>query len=230
MSLKKKSSPPTSTKRSAQLAEVAFQRLQRAILSQELKQGETVREQKLAREWQMGRTPMREAFRRAAESGFLILRPNKAPTVRLLSPDDIRKIYAIRELLECQALREAEKNIKPEDVQSLRDMATKADKAVRGRLAAQLAFDVSLHDLWFVNCENHWLTQTIERLLIYRPQLSNLLVKRRALADAGFEEHKAILAAIETGDYRKASRLLGLHIRGRGATVAEIMRSSQPVV
>jgi len=212
--------PPT--KRTAHLAESAFQRLQHAILTRELKQGDTVREQRLAREWNIGRTPMREAFRRAAEFGYLILRPNQAPTVRQLSPDDILKIYSIRELLECQALREAAKNIRPEDIKKVRTLANKAEAAVKGRLAAQLTFDASLHDLWFVNCDNVWLAQAIERLLIYRPNLSNLLVNRRVLAEEAFAEHIAILEAIEAGDFRKAARLLGQHIRGSAIIIARL--------
>lgn len=224
MPRKKDAQPPTPPplKRTAQLAEAAFKRLQQAILSRELNQGDTVREQRLAREWNIGRTPMREAVRRAAEFGYLVLRPNQAPTVRQLSPDDIRQIYAIREMLECYALKEAKKHITDEDILKLRELADEAETATKGRLAAQLIFDATLHETWTSRCGNNWLVEAIDRLLIYRPNLANLLATRSALAEQAFEEHKAILIALEARNFTKAIRMLGVHIKNSGIVLAHI--------
>jgi DNA-binding GntR family transcriptional regulator len=218
---------PAPKKRTARLAEAAFQRLQQAIISRELKQGDTVREQRLAREWNIGRTPMREAVRRAAEFGYLILRPNQAPTVRQLSADDIRQIYSIRELLECHALKEAEPHITDLELKKLRTISDKVDNTTKGRLAAQLSFDMAFHSLWISKSENPWLTQAIDRLVIYRPNLANLLANRRELAERGFDEHKGILEALEARDVRKAVRLLGQHIKNSGNTLAQLTQDPE---
>ena len=47
---------------------------------------------------------MREAVRRAAEGGLLVLRPNQAPVVRPLNIEDVWALYDLREVLEVHAL------------------------------------------------------------------------------------------------------------------------------
>ncbi len=94
------SSPLRKLRRSGQTADQIFRRLIEAILSGEFPNGSVIREARLARDWKTGRTPLREAMRRAAESGFIVLRPNQAPIVRPLTADDIRDLYELREVLE----------------------------------------------------------------------------------------------------------------------------------
>ena len=72
--------PQRRTKRTADTAEQVFQRLVEAILTGELEGGAVVPEAKLARQWHVSRTPLREAVRRVAEAGLLILRPTKPPS------------------------------------------------------------------------------------------------------------------------------------------------------
>ena len=75
---------PRRNKRKADTAKQVFQRLVEAILTGELESGIALREASLAREWNVSRTPLREAVRRAAEGGLLVLRPNQPPLIRSL--------------------------------------------------------------------------------------------------------------------------------------------------
>ncbi len=217
-----------SQKRLAHLPEMAFQRLRQAILTAELKEGERVRETKLAREWNMGITPMREAVRRMAELGYLVLRPNHAPIVRKLSAEDIRQIYVLRELLECHALKSAWKTIKKQDFRPFEEMVklieTTTDPKVK--LQAQFDLDTALHQLWISQCDNVWLSSTLERLLIYRPNIMNLVSSSREFVAQAYAEHKGILKALQEGRYAQARNLLGQHIRKSGAALVALTESS----
>jgi len=213
-------------KRTACLAQIAFERLRRAILTGELKEGERVRESRLAADWNMGLTPLREAVRRMAAIGYLVLQPNRAPVVRKLSGDDIRQVYELRKLLEGFALRSNCKAIGRDDLMALRKLAAKADAATttKGRLQIQFALDTKLHQLWTFRCGNPWLTDSLERLLIYRPNLMNLLVDHRDLVERAFEEHKQILAALEKQNIEKAVQLLGAHIQKSGTALSALSK------
>lgn len=79
-------------KRTAHQEEDAFLRLRNAVLTGAFSEGAPLMEARLAREWGIGRTPFRQAVRRAAEFGYLTLRPNKPPIIRRLSADDIKNI------------------------------------------------------------------------------------------------------------------------------------------
>jgi DNA-binding GntR family transcriptional regulator len=224
---KKKSVKTKSGKRSAQLAETTFKQLQQAILSGELKPGERVREQRLAREWGIGRTPLREAVRRAAELGYLILRPNEAPRVRKLSAQDILQIYSLREVLECFALRAAWPKLNGANLQRLRELAKRAESATNAKqkIELQLAFDAALHQLWIKGDGNPWLACSLDRLLIYRPNLVEILMSHRALAERAFEEHCALLAAIEGKNLKSAVWLLTNHIRKSAKVLSALLDS-----
>ena len=60
-------------RRTGTTARRLFERLTRNILRGELVGGQPLREARLAREWDVSRTPLREALRRAAEAGFVVL-------------------------------------------------------------------------------------------------------------------------------------------------------------
>jgi DNA-binding GntR family transcriptional regulator len=211
--------------RTARVAETAFRKLREAILSGNLGEGEVVRESRLARRWGIGRTPMREAVRRAAECGYFVLRPNCAPIVRKLNAEDIRHIYSLRELLECLALKGAWGNITRTALKRLEKMVAQAELASDSirRLQIQLNLDREMHQLWIDNCGNPWLVSILERLLIYRPNLVRFFVHRSSFTEEAFSEHKALIEAMKTGTLQRATGLLARHIRRSGLVLVVLM-------
>jgi len=211
-------------KRAADLSEIAFQRLRQAILTGELKEGDRVRESRLAAEWDIGVTPLREAVRRMAAIGYFILEPNHAPVVRKLSGADIREIYALRELLECFALRRGWETIRQCDLKRLGALVEKANTATtkNRRLQAQFALDAELHQLWVSPEKTPWLASILERLLTYRPNLMKVLAAHATFVDEAFHEHRQILAALKKRDIDLAVEHLGHHIQKSGSVLAEL--------
>lgn len=226
-----KSSPASRVKRTAQSAEIAFQKLRKAILAGEFQEGDLVREVRLVREWKIGRTPLREAIRRAAESGYLVLRPNHAPVVRKLSAEDILQIYVLRELLEGFALECAWDRLRAADLARVSRLAVAARKAKSPdrRLAAQFAFDNALHRLWIDGCGNPWLVSILDRLLLFRPNYQSrevsMLGGQLDVVEGAFAEHETILAAVARRDLRSARRSLREHIDRAGRVLAGLHRS-----
>ncbi len=208
-------------KRTAIKPDIAFERLQRAILIGELKQGEVVREKRLAAEWGISRTPMRQAVQRAAEAGYLVLKPNRSATVRQFTLDDIRQIYDLRELLECYALELAWPNFRKADFARLRKLqkVILPLKDMQKRLDAQFTFDRELHGLWISKSDNPWLIAALERLLIYRPNLSELLKRYPQVPEKAFQDHTQIIQAMEEGDLKRTKTLLKRHIRKSGEMI-----------
>ncbi|CAN5825629.1 GntR family transcriptional regulator [soil metagenome] len=216
-----------SPRRTAGLAEMAFQRLQQAILTGELREGERVRESRLAVEWAIGITPLREAVRRMAAMGYLVLKPNHAPMVRKIGVKDIQQIYEIREALESIALRATWEGIAPLDLEKIHTVIAKVDNAPSKatRLRAQFALDDELHHLWIAPKENPWLADDLERLMIYRPNLTQVMGDHSHFVEEAFAQHKQILRAIEQRQLTQALRLLARHIQRSGYILASV---SQP--
>jgi DNA-binding GntR family transcriptional regulator len=80
------------------------ERLRRDILSGEIPAGETS-QLALARELEVGRTPLREALRMLQHEGLVISEPNRRVRVADLSAEDIEQLYSMRIALEAMAVR-----------------------------------------------------------------------------------------------------------------------------
>ena len=217
--------PKAKVKRSADLSEIAFQRLLQAVVSGELKEGERVRESRIAEEWGIGVTPMREAVRRMGALGYLVLKPNHAPVVRKLSAEDVAQIYGVREALECFALGSKWDSIKDSDLKVLRTVARKCE-GTRGKARGEMlnVFDEKLHGLWISDTNNPWLDASFERIVAYLPGLSRELGAHQKYLEVAFKEHQLILSALEERERSKAVKLLGDHIRNSGAAIVEIIK------
>ncbi|CAN5778305.1 GntR family transcriptional regulator [soil metagenome] len=213
--------------RTAQQEEKAFQLLRKAILTGDFIEGDSVREARLAREWKIGRTPLRQAVRRAAAFGYITLRPNYAPIVRKLSAEDVEQIYSLREELECAALKAAWDRIKPHDIKEAKKLlhSVESSVSISDRLKRQFLLDEGLHAIWISNCNNAWLVEALERLLIYRPNQISVLRSYPHLAESGYEDHKKIIRSLEEGDLRKTTQQLRLHIRRSGGGLVQFIRS-----
>ena len=72
-----------------------------------LRPGEQLSEQALGTALGVSRNTLREAFRSLGEEGLVVHQPHRGVFVRLLGADDLRDLWALREVLECGALERA---------------------------------------------------------------------------------------------------------------------------
>jgi len=74
--------------------------LRHQILSGELRDGITLRQEKIAAEMGVSRNPVREAFQQLSAEGLLTLVSHKGAVVSMLSVDELRETYEMRAKLE----------------------------------------------------------------------------------------------------------------------------------
>ncbi len=207
-------------KRPARTAERVFNRLVEAIVTGALDGGQPMREAGLAKQWGVSRTPMREAVRRAAEAGLLILRRNRAPLVRAFTPHDIDCLYQMREVLEALALQEAWEHIPGELVGRLNAQAARITSVAESEWASHcLALDDALHRAWIDHCENPWLTQSLQRIWTFIRIFQRFMARDPEVLRRSYGEHRAILQALDSRDRRAGLALVREHIRNSCAAV-----------
>lgn len=90
---------------SLSLVELAVMRLSREILSGRSDPGERLVEEQLTRRLGISRAPLREALRLLAQQGLVEHIPRRGVRVATLSPDDVRELYEVRDVLERHAIR-----------------------------------------------------------------------------------------------------------------------------
>src|SRR5438045_5631056 len=102
----------------------------KAIFTGEIRGSDRLVEQELAKKLGVSRTPVREALFELAAVGVIRLRPKLGVTVRDFGATQIREIYQIRRLLECEATRLCAGRIDEALLRQIRD-------ETQARLAAQ---------------------------------------------------------------------------------------------
>ncbi len=182
------------------------------ILSGELPRGSRLPQETLAAELGVSRTPLREALRRLAGEGLVILQPNHGATVADLDFGDMRNAWTARLVIEPAAARLAAERMPQADLGRMRaaidHQRSGADPA--NSLDSNREFHLALVEA----SGNPHLTHFAEFLWVAR--ISVAIYTAQAAQSAGVagwaDEHEAIAAAVEAGDGPLAERLTREHI------------------
>ena len=77
--------------------------LEEAIVSGELAPGTVLRQEQLSEQFEVSRTPIREALRKLAALGLVSFEPNRGVRVRTISREDLYEAFLVRAELESLA-------------------------------------------------------------------------------------------------------------------------------
>jgi DNA-binding GntR family transcriptional regulator len=102
--------------------------IREAIIDGRLPPGQRLKEEELARELGMSRTPVREALLTLESEGLVESIPRRGATVRSYAVGDLDDVYQLRALLEGYAARRAAARISPEDVARLEESCNRFDR------------------------------------------------------------------------------------------------------
>jgi DNA-binding GntR family transcriptional regulator len=175
--------------------------LRNMIVDGRLPAGERINEVHLSRDLGVSRTPLREALARLAQEGALRQLPRIGYFVRPLTLEEFEQIYAIRPLLDPEALRLAglPSTDRMERLREINDL-------IRAGGDADTVID--LDDEWHLelvaDCPNRVLIDLIQQF-IQRTRRYELALKReRRNVEHSIEDHKRILLALDRGDLEAA--------------------------
>src|SRR6266446_3947929 len=108
------------TEEDAALVDRLAAKIQARVLSGEFASGSRLRQESLATEFGVSRTPVREALRKLQASGIVQLEPRRGARVRGPSAREVREAYEVRAELEGLAAALAATRIRDEDLRRLR--------------------------------------------------------------------------------------------------------------
>lgn len=102
--------------------------IREAIIDGRLPPGQRLKEEELARELGISRTPVREALLLLESEGLVESIPRRGATVRSYAVSDLDDVYQLRALLEGHAARRAAARISPDDVARLEKSCDRFDR------------------------------------------------------------------------------------------------------
>ena len=142
------------------LAEVACDEIRKAIREGRVATGAHLTEVDLASWLGMSRTPIREAMRRLESEGLLLNQPFRGALVMRLDADDMRQMFAVRELLEPAAAAACAMNAGPAEIAALRAIID-LEAAQLDNPAALIPLNRQFHDIILESARNQFLSKAI---------------------------------------------------------------------
>lgn len=106
----------------------ATELIREAIVDGRLEPGRRLKEEELARELGISRTPIREALLMLQAEGLVDAIPNRGAMVCVHTPEDLDDLYQLRALLEGYAARRAATRISDTQVEVLRESCDRFDR------------------------------------------------------------------------------------------------------
>ena len=110
--------------------------IEEAIVSGELAPGTVLRQEQLSEQFNVSRTPIREALRRLAALGLVSFVPNRGVRVRTISREDLHEAFMVRAELESLATEIAATKMTPDDLAEL-DACERRFSAISQELRAR---------------------------------------------------------------------------------------------
>lgn len=208
--------------------------LQARVLRGEIPSGARLRQETLAAEFEVSRTPVREALRKLQAEGIVELEPHRSAVVRRPTAREIREAYEVRAELEGFAAELAAERIQEHQLSLLHEAATLFHRSIDELREQRRGGDAALegiedwshandvfHRAVLDAAGNERLGRTLADLhrTIPRDLTSIVLGESSRLLQENVEQHGAVLAAIEGHDPAAARRAMVAHVRSAGALV-----------
>lgn len=188
--------------------------LEEDIIFGRLKPGERLTEDALLARFPVTRHFIRQALVQLEKLGVVVRERNKGATVRSMSPDEVRQIYEVRELVQRQAALmiplPAPQQLIDELLEIHREHGEHIENGyLRGVHEANDRFHLKL----FSACGNKYLVQTIELYMRYSlPVRANSMADKAALQVA-HSQHKLMIDMLRGRDSWVLAQLCVDHLQ-----------------
>ena len=190
--------------------------LRAAILDGRIPCGAALRQQDLADLFGVSRMPVREALRQLEAQSLLNVIAHKGAVVAPLVQGDAVETYALRILLESEALRLSIPLLTSEDFQQaaryIDELETQHDYTEIGRL--NRLFHMSLYS----KAPNRRLLKLVDDGLNEEERFLRFNLEAMGLGKLSQEDHRAMLRAVEDRDVERSVKMLEQHLN-RGVEV-----------
>jgi DNA-binding GntR family transcriptional regulator len=205
----------------------AYQRLKQKILDNDYPPSAQVLESELAREFNVSRTPVREALVRLEQEGLLTIVPRHGARISALSPSDMREIYELLMSLEPTAVELlARRRPSSAEISTLVEACDAMESSLKGSppdLKAWAHADEAFHINLARLCGNRRLAAMIMQVWDQAHRARMFTLSLRPLPVKSTQEHRAVVDAILAGDSERARTLYVDHRRRGGEELASII-------
>ena len=210
------------TRRADQIANT----LEQLVFAGEFEDGERLDELKLAEQFSVSRTPVREALQVLVSSGMAEQIPRRGVFIRQPSPVELMEMFETMAEIEASCGRLAAKRMRSADLGALAEANNRCREAVNGAdYDSYYAENEIFHQIIYRGAANSFLEKQALRLQKRLKAYRRVQLKFRGRMVQSMSEHLQILNALENGDAEQAATVLRHHIAVQGEKFHQLIAS-----
>jgi DNA-binding GntR family transcriptional regulator len=192
------------------LYEEVAEQLRQRIFRRELEPGSWIDELKIAEEFGISRTPLREALKVLAAEGLVTMKVRRGAYVTEMSDKDLRDVYHLLSLLESDAAAVVATSATPAQLQELQGLHAELEGAA-GERERFFAVNERFHMRVLEMADNRWRSQMVADLRkVMKLNRHNSLLKQGRIEDS-LAEHRAVMAALARRDGAGTAQAMQAH-------------------
>ncbi|MDR3294749.1 MAG: GntR family transcriptional regulator [Clostridiales Family XIII bacterium] len=190
-----------------------FSRLRVDILTEKLRPGEKLTEQRLCNSYAVSRTPVREALKQLEAEGLVEMFPNRGAFVVGFSRRDMDDMFALRKAYELQAVRWAVERITEEQFAALEETFEFMEfYTQKNDTKKMMDINTGFHQLIYNASLNRMLQRVLSSYQIYIKYSRQTRPYKEKDLPAILDEHREIFLAFRQNDAEAAVRAMERHI------------------
>ena len=210
------------------LPEVIADDLRERILSGELAEGETIRQEALAEEYDVSRMPIREALKRLNAEGLVQWANNRGGSVTKHSLDEIGEIFDLRILIEVDLFRRAIPNMGPNDFARCNALLQQMEASYDDNDVAKWGIlNYRYHQALYAASERSLTNELLERINLQSDRYVRMHLSVMKQREPAKKEHQDLLRLAQEGKVEEACEVLTRHIRRTKEQLLEMIAAKR---
>lgn len=208
------------------IADSVRERIEQMIVTGEFADGERLDEVKLAEQFGVSRTPLREAFQSLAASGLVTLEARRGAFIR--HPDFVELVEMFEVMAEIEAMCgfRAARRVTDQQMTDIGLTIEACEAAIaQGDFDEYYRENEKFHHLLYEASGNRFLAREAARLHKRLKPYRRMQLRVNGRMPQSMREHRAIFSALERSDSKAAAAALRLHVAIQGERFNDLMAS-----
>ncbi|WP_339765496.1 GntR family transcriptional regulator [uncultured Hoeflea sp.] len=208
------------------IADSIRERIEQMIVTGEFADGERLDEVKLAEQFGVSRTPLREAFQSLAASGLLTLEARRGAFIR--HPDFVELVEMFEVMAELEAMCgfRAARHVTESQMLAIGKTIEACEAAISaGDFDEYYRENEKFHHLVYEASGNRFLAREAARLHKRLQPYRRLQLRATGRMPQSMREHRDVFAALERNDPKAAAAALRQHVAIQGERFNDLMAS-----
>ncbi|MDP4558535.1 GntR family transcriptional regulator [Halomonas meridiana] len=188
--------------------------------------GERLDPEALGQEFNVSRTPVREAFQQLVASGLVTVSPKKGTFVAKVGIDQLIEMFEVMAELEGMCGRLAARRISEPELAALKAAHKRCEAAALAGDTDEYYYEnEAFHDCIYTASHNTFLASEARQLKQRLKPYRRLQLQVRQRMHNSLHEHQTIVDAIEQGDAAQAQQALCDHVLIQGERFSDFVSS-----